>query len=76
MPPAFFCNPVRKIRPNGEVTRITNAEDHLAIYPITNQPNQQEIRFRNQFQEGELQIPRSVWLAVPTEKQVFVTHDN
>jgi len=73
--PRFFCLPVRKEREGAEPHDIVNVDDHLAVYEITPEAHQREIKTRDQFGERALKVIRSVLLAVPTEKQVVVTHD-
>lgn len=76
MAPRLFCNPVEKQRPNGEVTPITNKNDHLAIYEITADPENRDISIENQFQTQNLSVIEGMMLAVPTTKQVFVEIDD
>ena len=73
--PVFFCNPVLKER-EGEAPRpIQDKDNHLAVYPITRERTEQQLSFRDQFQEEQLVATESVWLAVPTEKQAFSPQD-
>ena len=69
--PVFFCNPVMKRREGEEPRPIQDEENHLAVYQITREPNEQQLSFRDQFQEERLTTSESIWLAVPTEKQAF-----
>jgi hypothetical protein len=75
--PRYFCVPVRKNRPGAEPgARLFNKKDHLVIYDIPPMPYEKQINTRDQFGKLELQITRSVMLAVPTEKQAVVPHDD
>lgn len=62
-------------RENGEVFDIMNAEDHLAVYEISPKDHQVGIVVKDQFEEHDLKVIRSLFLAVPTEKQDWVAHD-
>lgn len=73
--PRLFCLPVRKETEAGDAQEIRNPEDHLAVYEISPQGHDLEITTRDQFGERPLQVLRSAWLAVPSEKQVVATHD-
>ncbi len=75
-PPRLFCIPAKKEREGHETRPIVNEKDHLAVYEIVPQPQEREIKTLDQFGEWALRVTRSVWLAVPTEKQVVVAHDN
>ncbi len=74
--PRFFCFPVMKERVGAGSHDIVNADDHLAVYEIPPKAHQLEIKARDQFGKRALKVIRSVLLAVPTEKQVVVTHEN
>jgi hypothetical protein len=75
--PRFFCVPVSKHLPGTTPEdRIMNPDDHLAIYDITSELSQRKIKVKDQFGGRVLRVTRSVMLAVPTEKQVVVTHPN
>jgi len=75
--PSFFCVPVSKNLPGTTPEdRIMNPDDHLAIYDITPEPHQRQIKVKDQFGVRVLRVTRSVMLAVPTEKQEVVTHPN
>jgi len=76
MDPVLFCIPALKEREGEEPKPIGNARDHLTVYELTPLPLQQSITSRDQFDERPLQVRRSVWLAVPTEKEVVVAHEN
>jgi hypothetical protein len=73
--PRYFCLPVMKEREGERPHEIVNADDHLAVYDIPPEAHQLEIKVRDQFDERALKVIRSVLLAVPTEKQVVVTHE-
>lgn len=73
--PRFFCMPVMKEWEGTEPRDIVNAEEHLAVYEISPQAHQLDIRTRDQFGEHSLQVLRSVMLAVPTEKQIVAAHE-
>lgn len=62
-------------RDESESRDIVNAEDHLAVYEISAEEHQLEIKTRDQFGERALQVIQSVLLAVPSEKQAVVAHD-
>ena len=74
--PKFFCVPVMKEREGQEPHDIQNAADHLAIYAITPMNVEPQITTRDQFGDSELQVVRKVLLAIPSEKQVVVAHDD
>ncbi|MFN2182099.1 MAG: hypothetical protein ACK2UV_21670 [Candidatus Promineifilaceae bacterium] len=74
--PRFFCLPVIKERENGEVFDIMNEEDHLAVYDISPKDHQVGIAVKDQFEEREVKVIRSVMLAVPTKKQAVVAHED
>jgi hypothetical protein len=74
--PRFFCLPVMKEREGGEAHDIMNADDHLAVYDISPKEHQRGIEVKDQFEEHSLQVIQSVLLAVPTEKQAAVAHEN
>ena len=75
-PPRLFCIPVRKEREGEPPHAIVNAVDHLAIYDRPHEPVDVEIKTADQFGERALRVVRSVMLAVPSEKQAVVAHDN
>jgi hypothetical protein len=68
--------PVIKERENGEVFDIMNEEDHLAVYDISPKDHQVGIAVKDQFEEREVKVIRSVMLAVPTKKQAVVAHED
>ena len=72
----FFCLPVMKERENGEVYDIMNAADHFAVYDITPKEHQLGIAVKDQFEERDLKVIRSMFLAVPSEKQAVVAHED
>lgn len=72
--PVYFCLPVRKERPNMVPVEIFNPIDHLTVYDITPQAIARDVVARDQFGTWELQVRRSVWLAVPTEKLAVSAH--
>ena len=74
--PRFFCLPVMKEREGAGPHDIVNADDHLAVYDIPPKAHQLKIKVRDQFDKRKLKVIQSVLLAVPTEKQVVVTHEN
>ena len=74
--PRFFCLPVMKEREGGAVYDIINAEDHLTVYDISPKDHQLEIEVKDQFDSRALKVIRSIFLAVPSEKQVVVAHDS
>lgn len=67
--PFGFCNPAEK-RHAGVVTPITNAEDHLVCYKITQKPLPGPIVVlaRNQFGDETLNIRPADLLCVPSKK--------
>ena len=75
--PIYFCVSVSKNLPGAEpIGRIVNEKDHLVIYEIPPKPSGQQIATRDQFEELQSLVTQSVMLAVPTEKQVVVPHDD
>lgn len=74
--PVLFCIPVKKEREGEPPKEIINDFDHLAIYDLPPMPVQQQITTRDQFGDRPLSVLHSVMLAVPTEKQVVVAHQN
>ncbi|HEX6904226.1 MAG TPA: hypothetical protein VF789_31240 [Thermoanaerobaculia bacterium] len=74
--PLFFCTPVRKQRSDEKPPELFDAKTHLAIYALPAMPRAVSIKTRDQFGPRQLNVLRSVMLAVPTEKQVFVPHPN
>lgn len=74
-PPVLFCNPARKVREGEPPVGVQNADDHLAVYSLPPATVERGIAVRDQFGDRDLRVRRRVLLAVPTEKQVFVTHD-
>ena len=74
--PVLFCNPARKVREGEPPVGVQNADDHLAVYSLPPEDVSQAIKVRDQFDDRELRVRRRVFLAVPTDKQVFVTHEN
>ncbi len=74
--PRLFCLPVRKEREGESPQGIKNSDDHFAVYDMPPQADPRTIQTRDQFRQRPLQVIRSVWLAVPTEKQAVVAHNN
>jgi hypothetical protein len=74
--PVLFCTPVRKQRKEEKPPELFDAKTHLAIYALPEMPKAVSIKTRDQFGQHQLNVLRSVMLAVPTEKQVFVPHPN
>lgn len=74
--PVLFCIPAVKEREGEDPKPLFNEDDHLTIYELPPMPHQQQITSRDQFDEQPLTVLRSVRLAVPTEKQVVVAHEN
>jgi len=72
--PILFCNPSRKVREGEPPIGVQNATDHLAVYELPPRAVARRIKVRDQFGDRALRVTRRVLLAVPTEKQVFVTH--
>jgi hypothetical protein len=74
--PRLFCIPAMKEREGEPPKPIFNKDDHLAVYELPLMPHQQQITSRDQFDQRPLEVRQSVMLAVPTEKQVVVAHQN
>ena len=74
--PRYFCVPVKKTLQDGSLYDIMNPDEHLVIYDIMPKSNEQKIRVKDQFEELNLRVIESVMLAVPSEKQAVVTHDD
>ncbi len=74
--PVLFCLPVVKEREGEQPAPIRNKRDHLAVYPITPQQVEKDVKYRNQFEEDGLRVRQSVWLGVPSRKRAVATHDN
>jgi hypothetical protein len=72
--PVFFCTPVRKQRGTARPPRLFDAKTHLAIYALPAARKAVVIKTKDQFGEHKLTVTRSVFLIVPTEKQVAVAH--
>lgn len=72
--PVFFCTPVKKQHDGSEPADLFDAKTHLAVYALPPAPKALGIKTKDQFGEHGLSVERSVMLAVPTEKQVFVPH--
>ena len=76
-PPVLFCPPVKKERPGYEEQPIQKPRDHLTIYRIEEHAFQRDFGIHDQFfEEQGLVTSRSVFLAVPTTKEAFVTHND
>lgn len=69
--PFSFCNPALKVH-DGQITPITNADDHLVCYKITRQPlptpGVVTRNVRNQFGLEELTMRPADLLCVPSKK--------
>jgi hypothetical protein len=74
--PRYFCTPVKKEREGEPPVGIQNAADHLAVYDLPPQPHPLDIKTHDQFGDRALKVTQSVLLAVPTEKQAVVAHQN
>lgn len=73
--PRLFCVPVSKNLPQSEpIGKIMNDKDHLVIYDIHPRPHERQTASKDQFGDKPLVVKRSVMLAVPTEKQAVVPH--
>jgi hypothetical protein len=65
----IFCNPVEKTDSRGNVTKISNPNNHLKMYRFhPNVPNQHALTISNQFGGQNVTISAPVLLAVPTQK--------
>lgn len=73
--PRLFCLPVAKVW-EGQESPILNADDHLAVYDVPFQTQEEGVTTRDQFGERELRVIQSALLAIPTDKQAVATHDN
>ncbi len=74
--PHLFCVPVKKTIPGSLPNEIMNPNDILVIYNVTPEPNEHEIKVKDQFEELSLRVIRSVMLAIPSEMQTVVTHND
>ncbi len=65
----IFCNPVAKTDSTGNVTPISNFNNHLKMYRFQpNIPNPKGLTIANQFGGQNVTISAPVLLAVPTQK--------
>lgn len=65
----IFCNPVAKVDSSGQVTSISNPNNHLKMYRFhPNILNQKALTIANQFGGQNITISAPVLLAVPTQK--------
>lgn len=69
--PRYFCVPVRKLH-NGVFHGIFNPQEHLVIYDLSPWQFNWPVQTRDQFLTVGFAVHRSVWLAVPTEKEAWV----
>ena len=69
--PRLLCNPVRKTRRGGEVTRIVDPSQHLKAYKVVTTPATGTIDLidRNQFGEQRISVEQTPTMALlPTRK--------
>jgi len=65
----YFCNPAKKTY-DGEVTEISNPDNHLTLYGISGVTTQKwVVDVNNQFGEQTLHLSGPTMLAVPTQKE-------
>jgi hypothetical protein len=72
--PVLFCNPVQKWH-NGVVTPITNQNDHLTCYSMTQVPFARVVDARNQFGDLHFETKFADMSCVPTQKLAWQVID-
>lgn len=71
--PAYLCNPVEKILPDGTVFKIVKPNEHLVCYQIQAPPlNNVAVLFQDQFIVELANFGEARWICVPSEKEEAV----
>jgi hypothetical protein len=66
----YFCNPVQKTDPGGQVYPVIDTLNHLAVYEVQNTtPYSIPVFIQDQFFEGNITLHENLFLAVPAFKE-------